>query len=267
MKKNIEKNDRLGRKYVNILGINVLVTRLDRVLSGVEGKIADSRKFSILTPNPELIVMSQDNSELKQALNKADFSIPDGIGLAYASKYLYERSLKIIPGRKLFDGLIELAAKRGWKVFLLGGLNNEAELAAKKLKRQYASLKILSEKGPKLDSRGKAETEINRKLEKDAIDRINRYSPQLLFVAFKNPKQEVWIHKNLPRLKVGGAMAVGGVFRYVAGLSSLPSGWMEKMGLEWLWRLINEPFRIGRIWNAVVVFPWKVFIYKILGGV
>jgi N-acetylglucosaminyldiphosphoundecaprenol N-acetyl-beta-D-mannosaminyltransferase len=84
-------------------------------------------------------------------------------------------------------------------------------------------------------------------------------------VAFNNPKQEIWIYKNLKSLTVGGAMAVGGTFRYIAGLSKLPSAWMEKAGLEWLYRLITEPYRLRRVLNAFPVFPLRVFLYKVTG--
>jgi N-acetylglucosaminyldiphosphoundecaprenol N-acetyl-beta-D-mannosaminyltransferase len=82
-------------------------------------------------------------------------------------------------------------------------------------------------------------------------------------VAFGNPKQEIWLYKNLAKLRVGGAMAVGGTFRYIAGMSKLPPKWMEKIGLEWLWRLFTEPRRLGRVFRAVVVFSIKVSLYKL----
>ena len=103
----------------------------------------------------------------------------------------------------------------------------------------------------------------DRKLEKEAIEKINKFAPQLLFVAFGNPKQEIWIHKNLFRLKIGGAMAVGGTFRYLAGISKPPPRWMENTGLEWLWRFVTEPWRLGRILSAVIVFPLTVWYSKI----
>ena len=98
----------------------------------------------------------------------------------------------------------------------------------------------------------------------DVIDKINKFAPEILFVAFGNPKQEIWIHKHLLELKVSGAMAVGGTLRYFAGFSILPPEFLEKAGLEWLWRLITEPTRIVRIFRAVVIFPLKVFIYKLM---
>jgi N-acetylglucosaminyldiphosphoundecaprenol N-acetyl-beta-D-mannosaminyltransferase len=242
----MKKNDEKGRKYVTILGIKVNSTTLTEVLTRVEEKITHSEPFYIVTPNPELVLMAQKNIQLRESLNSADFAIPDGVGLKYASKFLNGKNLNIIPGRKLFLELVKLANEKHWKVFLLGGLDNEAEIVAKKFGFQYAG-----------------GAEVTTSLSKDIVDRINKYSPDLMFLAFGNPKQEIFIHQNIGKLNVKGMMAVGGTFRYVAGLSKLPPKWMEKMGLEWLFRLLSEPFRFKRIWNAVIVFPWKVFLFKI----
>lgn len=309
MKKNNQKNTGLARKYVNILGINVLSSDVSEVLTGVNNFITHNskfgdrnsktgvprKKFSIVTPNPELVLSSLENSALKKALNSADFAVPDGIGLAQAARFLslkapknivlrtmvsfYQgilvggatlvnkswltRELNIVKGRKLFEELIKLAGRKRWKVLLLGGKDNEAHAAARKLQYKYNKLRVLSVKGPKLNQNAEPVTEVDKKIQKDVIDVINKYLPEILFVAFGNPKQEIWIQKNLPKLDIGGAMAVGGTFRYISGLSKLPPAWMEDAGLEWLWRLLTEPVRLHRMWNAVVVFPWRVFMYKL----
>ena len=243
-----------GRKIGQILGINVTSTSLAEVLPRVEDFIAHSAKFYIVTPNPELILMSQHNLNLKEALNSADLSIPDGVGLKIA-----DPALTIIKGRELFLELIKLAEKRSWKVFLLGGLGTEAAKAGSILKSQFPGVKIESDGGPKLGVNAEPMGINERKTEIKTVERINKFAPQLLFIAFGNPKQEIWIHKNLSKLKIGGAMAVGGAFRYIAGITPLPPKWMAKAGLEWLWRLITEPSRLERIFNAVFVFPLKVF--------
>jgi len=253
--KETSKND---QKVGQIMGINVSITQLDRVLAAIEQKISCSSRFSIVTPNPELILMTQKNPLLKNALNSADFPIPDGVGLKLAIP-----GLNIIKGRELFLELIKLADKKGWRVFLLGGLDDEAEAASRNLQISNPKLKIQYDKYVKLDKFAEPVTKVDIKLQKDAIDKINKFAPQLLFVAFGNPKQEIWIHKNLSRLNIGGAMAVGGTFRYVAGLTKLPPDLLASLGLEWLWRAVHEPKRIKRIWNAVVVFPLKVFLTKL----
>jgi N-acetylglucosaminyldiphosphoundecaprenol N-acetyl-beta-D-mannosaminyltransferase len=252
-----------SQNHVNILGIKVLSTQVGRLLANVRDNITHNYRFYIVTPNPELVLASTSNSLLKLALNSSDFSIPDGVGLNYASRFLYGKPINIIPGRNLFHNLIELANKKGWRVFFLGGKALEAQKAADRLKLNYKKIRIETFSGPKLNKDGQPLGENDKSLQKEAVSMINKFSPQLLFVAFGNPKQEIWLYKNLKGLNIGGAMAVGGTFRYTAGLSKLPPKWMEKAGLEWLWRLITEPRRLGRIINASIVFPLRVFLFKI----
>jgi N-acetylglucosaminyldiphosphoundecaprenol N-acetyl-beta-D-mannosaminyltransferase len=223
--------------------------------------MAHNVKFYIVTPNPELILMARKDKKLKEALNGADISVPDGVGLKIA-----DPKLKIIKGRELFLELIKLAAKNRWKVFLLGGLGDEAEVAARKLQIINSNLQIEYSKGPKLNSGARPLTGQEAELERKAIEKINKFKPQLLFVAFGNPRQEIWVHDNLSKLNIGGAMCVGGTLRYLAGLSRLPPKFISKLGLEWLWRLVTEPERVGRVFRAVVVFPINLFISKISNG-
>lgn len=254
----MKNNSENAQKLAQIMEIKVNSSSVDSVLTGVENLISHNSIFYIVTPNPELVLASQTDSKLKKALNGATFSIPDGVGLKIA-----DPKLKIIKGRELFLDLVKLADRKKWKVFLLGGLNNEAELAANKLQERYKDIKILSDQGPRLNNRAGPLVEEDVEIEEKVIGNINKFAPELLFVAFGNPKQEIWIHQNLPKLNIGGAMAVGGTLRYVAGQSILPPKWMAQIGLEWLWRLVTEPKRIGRIFRAVIIFPLKFFIYKI----
>jgi N-acetylglucosaminyldiphosphoundecaprenol N-acetyl-beta-D-mannosaminyltransferase len=260
MKKIVKNRVEKGQNIGQILGINVISTSNDQLLARVRHHLTHNVHFYIVTPNPELVLMAQENKLLKEALNSSEFPVPDGIGIKFASMFLFGKTLDILPGRELFNDLIKLADRNKWKVFFLGGENGEAEVAAGVLGARYKSIKILADSGPRLDKNAEPVTDFDKKSQKDAFDKINKFIPDLLFVAFGNPKQEIWIHKNIGKLRVGGAMCVGGTFRYVAGLSKLPPKWMEKLGLEWLWRVITEPKRIGRIWNAVIVFPWKVLV-------
>lgn len=294
MKNNSEKSQKIDQ----IMKINVNSTTTALVLTGVEGFISDSTKFYIVTPNPELILASTNDIKLKNALNAATLSIPDGIGVSQAAKYFSLRlpknfmsrilvgffqglrvgaatfldrdwltkETKPIKGRELFIDLVGLAAKKGWKVFLLGGLDDEAKLAASKLQVTNYKLQIEFDPGPKLDNNAKPLTKKDAEIEKRVIDRINKFSPQLLFVAFGNPRQEIWVHEHLSSLKIGGAMCVGGTFRYIAGISKLPPKWMARTGLEWLWRGIMEPKRLGRIFKAFPTFPLKLFWMRITQG-
>lgn len=300
MTKPISKSTQTARKIVRISGINVLSTSLTSVLTGVKSIVSynqkiteNSQKSIIFTLNPELVLMAQTNLLLKKALLSAQFPVADGIGLAQAAAFLsmpkvknrifrpliylvqglfvglstvtgakrLTESLNVIKGRKLFLEIVSLAKKNNWKIFFLGGRRNEAALAAQKLKIKKSKIQTL--KGPFLDESGNPATKVDIKLQKDAIDIINKFAPQILFVAFNNPKQEIWVHKNFKKLNTRILMAVGGTFRYISGLSKLPPVWVNSFGFEWAWRLATEPYRIRRIINATIVFPYKVFLFKI----
>jgi N-acetylglucosaminyldiphosphoundecaprenol N-acetyl-beta-D-mannosaminyltransferase len=193
-----------------------------------------------------------------------------GCSILFDKKWLY-RGLEVIKGRVFFMDLIKLANKKGWKVFLLGGGGVAYEMK-ESLERSFKKVRIKAEEGPKLTQSGNPSTEKDSKKEKEVVDRINNYAPHILFVGFSPPKQEKWLNRWLPKLKVGAAMTVGGTFDYMSGRVDLPPKWMEELGLEWLWRLIKRPTdkfapspfrRIKRVLTAFPIFPLKVFWYKL----
>jgi exopolysaccharide biosynthesis WecB/TagA/CpsF family protein len=272
-----------------------VLTRVEKIVTQNVKHAVGEAKFSIFTINPELVLLAHGDKRLKEEIKKCTFPIAEAVGMAQAAKFISLKTPKnnvlrffvsilqgvivgastfmapkwltsdfsYIKGRVLFMNLVKLANKKGWRVFLLGGEGDEAMLAASEIKKKYKDIKILSQKGPILSQTAQPVSKVDRKLYKDTIDSINKFRPHLLFVAFGNPKQEFWIHKNILKLNVTGAMAVGGSFRYLAGISRLPPKWMENFGIEWFLRLLTEPFRFKRIFKAVFVFPIKVFLYKI----
>lgn len=254
----------IKRKYGTILNTGLNSTSTEKVLAFARDSISRGYKFWISTPNPEIILAAEKDPELHRALENSDLAIPDGVGLLYAARFLGMGELKMIKGRKLFMELIELASKKGWKVFLLGGLPGYAKSAGLNLRKSFKTVRIAYAQGPQINSNGEPDSLKDLEIQKEAIAQINEYKPQLLFVAFgaAKPKQEKWIYKNLSKLKVGGAMGVGGTLDYVAGKAPLPPRWAEG-SFEWLWRLYTQPWRLARILRATILFPWKVFLSKL----
>lgn len=294
--KNLSKNDmKTGRIYDKIFNIKLNSTSKERVLTFVRDSLARRVKFRIFTPNPEIVIQALKDQRFLETLNSSDLSVPDGIGLAQASKFLEMKtshnkllrfivclpqglkvgyltlfdkkqlfaSLNIIRGRELFMDLVKLANKKGWKVFFLGGMGDVAEKTGKNLQESLKTVKIATDMGPILNREGNPINEKEIEIEKKTINKINEFSPQLLFVAFGAPKQERWVTKWLSKLNIGGAMVIGGTFDYYSKKMALPPTWMEEAGLEWIWRLIQEPRRIKRIFQAWPVFPLKVFWNKV----
>lgn len=298
MSKTKRKYPKVERKHGEILGIKVSITSKDEVLNFVKSRLDSKEKFYIVTPNPENLLLATNDWLLQKAIRRSDLSVPDGIGLSQAYKFLkfddnknnllrpfiifgqgllvgaatifnkeyLTDTLPIVKGRELFLDLIKLADERRLKVFLFGGENGEQEKVKEVLEKMYVNAVFKTHHySPLYNKNGQPASLKDRKIHKNIVGGIKLFEPDLVFVAMNTPKQEKWIYRNFFRLtKVTGAMTVGGTFNYVAGNMKLPPKWMEKVGLEWIYRLIQEPKRWKRMFNAVIVFPWKVFVHKLM---
>ena len=251
-----------NRKHGQIFEIKISSTSIPRVLEFIKLKLENKEKFYIVTPNPEITLMAMDDWLLKKAINKSDIAIPDGVGLKFAFKFLFKESLPIIKGRKLFLEIIKFADEKKLKVYFLGGPQGGAEKAKGELEKIYKNIKIQAQTAPKYGNNGQPATDEDRNKHKSLISKIKMSEPDLIFVGFNAPKQEKWIFRNFFRLNSTGAMSVGGTFNYIGKISPLPPEWMDKIGLEWLWRLITEPKRVVRIIKSVIVFPLRVIKEK-----
>ena len=186
------------------------------------------------------------------------------VGLAtFFKKDWLVSELTPVKGRQLFIELVKLANKKSWRVFLLGGKDEASKKTAEFFKNTLKKVTIAYASGPILDSSAEAVSSQEKLVEESVIAKINEFKPHLLFVAFGAPKQEKWLYKRLNKLEIGGAITVGGAFDYISGKVQLPPAWMENLGLEWVWRLITQPWRFRRIFTAFPVFPLKVFWYKL----
>ena len=238
----------MNEKSINILEIKVDKTTKALVLDRITHFLANNKKFYIVTPNPEIILAAQNNPHLKKVLNNADISVPDGVGLKLA-----HTSLEIIKGRELMFDLISMAHKDKLKLFFLGASESINAMTLEHIRDKYPGLVIAGSSGPFLNSSAEPASDKEKQKEMSVIENINKFKPDILFIAFGAPKQEIWLDKWKSKLQVRGLMTVGGSFDYLVG-AKIPSIFAD-LGLEWLMRLVREPSRIGRIVNAVFVFP------------
>lgn len=206
----------IGMFSVKILGVKVDRVDLEDAIKLVGEWIKQDKKRHIVTVNPEFVMLGQKDEEFKKILNQADLAIPDGAGLRLA-----DRQLNRVTGVDLMLSLIN----KGYKTVVAGGRPGVAQKAAG----------ILGVIGM---------TEPN-------VEKINKIKPDLLFVALGMGKQEKWIVKNLPELNVKVAMGVGGALDQIAKPWLKAPLRVQALGLEWLYRLIIQPWRIKRQWQLV----------------
>ena len=194
-----------------------------------------SKPFVIATPNPEIVGAARRDKEYKEILNSSDIVTPDGIGIVYASKLLNGCIKERAAGFDIVCGIIGELDKRSGSVFLFGSKPGVAEDAALNLKNKYKDLQIAGCRNGYF----KDDSEI--------IEAIKEAKPDLLLVCLGAPKQEKWIYKNKDNLNAKILVGAGGSLDVLAGNVKRAPDIFIKFGLEWFYRLIKEPKRIGRM--------------------
>ncbi len=274
---------------IDILGVKIDRIGFDEAVELITSYTKDGDRHYVVTANPEMVVEAQRNGAFRDAINRADLVVPDGVGLLAAADYLQKQQgmqrnfirrlidlklslLKILFARQSFTNLSEsvsgadlVLALADWthkkketdvSFVLIGGAEGEAQGAAEYLRKKYPGLSVIANSGPQhLLQASQSEIE-------EVLHPIANITQAFTFVAFGHPKQELFITDHLKQLPFGVAIGVGGTFAYLAGTKHRAPRPLRKLGLEWVWRVVIEPKRINRIITATIVFPLLVFRAK-----
>jgi N-acetylglucosaminyldiphosphoundecaprenol N-acetyl-beta-D-mannosaminyltransferase len=217
-----------------ILGVDVSTDNYDALTSKLLKRIDNREKAFIVAINPEKIIKAQDDPSLMQLLNSADFQIPDGIGVILASKFKGGQIRERVTGIDMMLKLCETAAKHQKKIFLYGGKPGRADEAKVRLQEMYPGIPIAGTlHGYEKDQQVVRQT-------------INQSQADIIFVAMGSPAQENWIIANKETLHPSVYQGVGGSFDVISGKIERAPESFQKLGLEWLYRLMKEPWRIKR---------------------
>ena len=244
---------------VNICGVKIDRLSFDQVTRKLVKHIHFAKEPAYLvTPNAQHIVIFQHDYEFQKAYNRAFLSVPDGVPLLWAAKLMNTPLKGRVNGTDLVEELCEISAKNQFKVFFLGGCYQAGEMAASIINNKYPQLKTIDTYCPPYNFEN-SQAEIVR------IEQIiKKAAPDILFVGLGAPKQEKWIEAHYRRLNVPLSVGIGGSFELISGMVYRSPKWMQKAGLEWLFRLIVEP---RRLWKRYLigntVFVWLVIKQKI----
>ena len=233
----------------SILGINLSELSQIQVIEKIKEFLNDSTQHYLVTPNPEIILEAHRDEEFFYVLNQADISLADGFGLKIAAR-LFGDKVPRVTGADLTMQLLTWAQEKKIKI---GIINWQAGLSSNQtinlaLQKNYPGLDFLV-------------VDLDRQVSllKKEQQTINTFSPQILLVGLGFPFQEKFIYhqlKNLPSVKV--AIGIGGTFDFITQKIKRAPRWLRQIGLEWFWRLIKQPKRLKRIYNATIIFLWKV---------
>lgn len=242
---------------VNILGVKVDKVTVDEAVDMAFNMLEENRPHSIFTPNSEIILTAYKDSSFCRTLNSADLLTADGIGVVYASRILGNPIKERAAGYDIACGLIDRIAETGHRLYLFGGRPGVAEKAKHRIESRYPFIQIVGTRnGYFKDSESK-----------DIVDDINGVGADIVFVCLGAPKQEKWIYENMNKTRARLFMGIGGSLDVFAGEAERAPDFWCRIGLEWLYRLIKEPWRFKRMlalpkFGFTVLFKGRKFIKK-----
>ena len=230
---------------INLLGVNFTNTTLEEVLEFItKGLEKPQKKYYIVTPNPELLVIAHSDKRYKNILNSAKLALPDGIGVMLGAQLAGKPLKQRITGVDFTESLCSYVSKRPITVGFLGAGPNVANKTSECLEKKHPGLKV-----------GLVSQEWSEDLKDKKVD--------ILFVAFGSPKQEIWISKNLNKIPAKVLIGVGGAFDFISGNVPRAPKFLRDLGLEWLFRLFIQPWRIKRQ-ISLVKFAFLIIRQEIL---
>ena len=232
-------DDRPERKRVAIGDIFVDNVDLSTAVEQIDEFVGSGQPHQVVTVNLDFVSIASREPSFRTTVNHADLAVADGMPLVWLSRLRGQPLAERVAGVELVTESCRLAASRGASVFLLGAASEIAEAAAHRLETMWPGLRIAGFYSPPM---GPLEGVENERI----VGMIREAAPDLLFVALGAPRQDLWIRENQPDLRVPVAMGVGCVFDVLAGSVRRAPVWMQRTGLEWAFRLLQEPQRLWR---------------------
>lgn len=235
----------------SIFGVRIVNTTMKEAVDWIVERSRREEPSPVAFVNPDCLNIAFGNATYREALAAAARVLPDGIGIHLACRILETPLLANVNGTDLFPLLCERAAAEGVPLFLLGARPGVAEAAARAMTGRFPGLLVAGVRDGYFPPG-----------EEDAVlEEINRSGARVLLVAMGAPRQEVWLHERLHRLSPPVRMGVGGLFDFYSGRIRRAPQWMRDVGLEWVYRLLQEP---GRMWRRYVVGN-PLFLFRVAG--
>jgi N-acetylglucosaminyldiphosphoundecaprenol N-acetyl-beta-D-mannosaminyltransferase len=254
------RSEPVATSQIGILPINMLRKReiVDMAIRHLRKGRSNRGMLYLIGVNAQIANLAETNRRFADAMLTGDILFADGVSIVLASRLLGCPLPERVPGGEVMELLCKEGAKEGFSVYLLGGLPKAAETAGEVLQQRYPGLRIAGTYCPPLGFERDAE-------ETARIRRsIKAATPDLLFVCFGAPKQEIWVAENCPSLPVGLTLPVGAAFDTLSGLRKRAPVWAQKTGTEWLYRLVKEP---RRLWRRYLLgnprFVWMTLLQRL----
>jgi len=225
---------------VALFGVGISSVTFEDACAVIDERISRRVPGFIVTPNVDHICRLRKDAALRAAYREAFLVLPDGMPILWAARLAGTPLREKLSGSDLVPRLSEHAMRRGYSVYFLGAQPGVAALAANRLQERYPGLRVAGTWSPPRNFGGDPEANA------EAVARLREAKPDICFVALGSPKQEIWIHRHCATAEVPVLVGVGAAFDFIAGRRKRAPVWMQRSGLEWVWRLCHEPRRLGR---------------------
>lgn len=232
---------------INILGCRIDNVDWQDIDEFCREALTANQPRHIVTINGEQILAAEHNTDYRAALNSADLIIPDSTNVVWVSRWKGIGLKEVTPGSDLAIKLAKIASELGKSIFFLGSREGVAAAAATELQKLHPNFKIAG-----TSSKNPGNTDVIAEIAKSGAD--------IVLVAYGAPTHDLWIQQNKAATGAKILVGIGGTFDMLAGRLPRAPKLMRQLHLEWSWRLVLQPSRFGRIWNAVVVFPLKAIL-------
>jgi N-acetylglucosaminyldiphosphoundecaprenol N-acetyl-beta-D-mannosaminyltransferase len=224
---------------VNILGVRMSAINMAQALSIIDGWIAHRQQHYVCITGVHGIIESQRDEGLRRIHNEAGLVTPDGMPLVWLGRLHGHAHVERVYGPDLMLAVCEQSLSKGYRHFFYGGGEGVPTLLTTNLRRRFPSLQVVGGYSPPFRPLSGAENE-------QIVDAINEAAPDIVWIGLSTPKQERWMAEHLGRLAAPVLIGVGAAFDFHSGLKKQAPRWMQRSGLEWLFRLATEPRRLWR---------------------
>lgn len=241
-------------RRIPILGVGVSAVDMELVLKTIEGWIDHGQPNYVCVTGVHGVMESQADAELLEIHNTAGLVTPDGMPLVWLNRWRGARHVQRVYGPDLMLELCERSVGKGYRHFFYGGAEGVADLLVSRLKERFPGLEIAGTYCPPFRS-------LTDKEDEEIVRMITASDPDLVWVGLSTPKQERWMRSHVHRLGDVVLVGVGAAFDFHAGLKPQAPAWMQRSGLEWLFRLLSEPRRLGpRYLINNPKFIWRILL-------
>lgn len=236
---------------VDVLGVRVSAIDMAQALQAIDGWIASRTPHYVCVTGVHGVMESQRDEELRRIHNSAGLVTPDGMPLVWLSRLMGFSQVERVYGPDLMLAVCKLSVERGYRHFFYGGAPGVAEKLRVRLKARFPGLKVAGTYSPPFRP-------LTPEEDREIVERINAAQPDILWVGISTPKQERWMAEHVGRLSLPVLVGVGAAFDFHAGLKKQAPAWIQRSGLEWLFRLIMEPRRLWR--RYLINNPWFLWL-------